>query len=779
MAHWQLKGKSRIVNVIMVLITFSLIFGCASKTNKEEASGSQAIQSSSPEKSISAGRMINAVEVLQKSDRTVEIQINGNQKLVYTSIKQSFPFGIAIYLPETGISETLNTNFPTVSDIEKISVQYADTKKTTAKIEILLNDDLDYTVANAETSLTFFLSKKAEADRAESKITVQNVQPSTEIKSDIQTASALTPVDIPNSTATLSDIQFTTDQEGNSDIHIKTSHPVKYHISSGKDKQLYLNLEKTIIPKHHQRPLITTYFKSAIERVLPMQEGSDTAGTSRIEINLRDQVPYHIFQNQEGIFLSFEPTSVQPPVFAKAKKSIGNTVTTQNIQASNTSGLSQDDLKEQSEIESITEELFGPPKVYTGEKIKLDFYETDIKNVFRILRSVSGINFAIDKDVTGKVTMTLDNPVPWDQVLDLVLKMNNLGKIQEGNVLRIATNDTLRNENLNRQEIINAKKKELDQKKSLEPLVTEYIPINYSDAEKEIQPHIAKILTDKRGVLSVDKRSNMLIITDTQEKVDQAKDIIYRLDRVTPQIMIEAKVVEVSDDFSRKLGAGLSLRRGQSPLPYNNPDFTLAMNAEPAEEAAFNFGSFNLYRIFGSTVTWLNAELTASEVKGDLKIVSSPRILTLDNKKAKIKQGLEIPYVLETWNDGEITKSILFKQVDLLLEVTPHVTPDRRISMTLHLTKNDIDAMVGGVPSISTNEADTELLVNDNDTIIIGGVVKKSISQSKSGFPFLMNIPGLGRLFRTDSNTDQRTEMLIFLTPKIVQLQQKSNIATD
>jgi type IV pilus assembly protein PilQ len=464
-------------------------------------------------------------------------------------------------------------------------------------------------------------------------------------------------------------------------------------------------------------------------------------------------------------------------VFTKATKKIINGSQTQTVAVSRekTGQLGEPGEADASidKKKTFEEEIFGKKKKYTGEKIKLDFYETDIKNVFRILRSVGKLNFAIDKNVEGKVTLTLENPVPWDQVLDLVLKMNNLGMKKEGNVIRTATLNTMKKEETLLQESIAARKKSLEQKKSFEPLVTEYIPINYSDADTDIKPHIEQIITEGRGKITVDKRTNMIIITDVQEKIDHAREIIFRLDKVTPQIMIEAKVVEVSKNFSRELGLGLSISETQTPHVGYDEDFTISLNNPVA--APINAGSFNFYRILGSNFINLNAQIAASEVKGDVKVVSSPRILTLDNKKAKIKQGLEYAYLERDDSGGS---SVKFKNIDLLLEVTPHVTPDNRISMTIYLTKNDIDSITNGVPSLSTNEAETELLVNNNDTIVIGGIVKTSTTDSSSGTPFLSGIPILGRLFRTEIDKDKRNELLIFITPAIVQLDQKKNAFT-
>ena len=232
-------------------------------------------------------------------------------------------------------------------------------------------------------------------------------------------------------------------------------------------------------------------------------------------------------------------------------------------------------------------------------------------------------------------------------------------------------------------------------------------------------------------------------------------------------------MVEVTKDFSRELGLGLSFTNSQTEYTGRSGDFTIALNSPVA--APVNAGSFNFYRILGSNFLSMNAQIAASETKGDVKVVSSPRILTLDNKSAKIKQGLEYAYLERDDTGGS---SVKFKNIDLLLEVTPHVTPDKRIAMKVYLTKNDIDSVTSGVPTLSTNEAETELLVNNNDTIVIGGIVKTTDNKSSSGTPFLSGIPVLGRLFRTDMGKDKRNELLIFITPSIVQLEQKRNTFT-
>jgi type IV pilus assembly protein PilQ len=322
-------------------------------------------------------------------------------------------------------------------------------------------------------------------------------------------------------------------------------------------------------------------------------------------------------------------------------------------------------------------------KKFTGEKIALDFFQTDIKNVFRILREVSGKNFAIDKDVSGKVTLTLEKPVPWDQVLDLVLRMNQLGMIVEGDIYRIATLATLKTENDLRKAQIAALQKEKEQIKALEPLETRYIPISYSDAKTEILPHIENILTKDRGSATVDEKNNQVIITDTAAKVSQAEEIAMLIDKVTAQVIIEARVVEVEENFTKEIGINWSGSIGPVNMNEHGTEYTnnIAMNY-----AADTTNGFELiYDKIAGTPFYLDAKLTAIEANGNGKILSAPKIVTLNNKKAMISQGSEVGYLERDSSGGS---SVKFKKVDLKLEVTPHVTPDNRISMTIFITKN-------------------------------------------------------------------------------------------
>jgi type IV pilus assembly protein PilQ len=411
-------------------------------------------------------------------------------------------------------------------------------------------------------------------------------------------------------------------------------------------------------------------------------------------------------------------------------------------------------------------------KKYVGEKIAVDFFRTNIKNVFRIIREVSGENFAIDKDVTGEVTLTLEKPVPWDQVLSLVLKMNQLGSKYEEGIMRVATLETLAKEEEERQKKLEAKRKAENQ----EELITAFIRISYIDA-MEIGKHLVEDgkfennqgiskFNPERGKVSIDSTNNMIVMSDVARAIKRARQIVQKLDRVTPQVLIEARIVEASSSFSRDLGVSLSGSVGPFGTS-TTKDFSFAATNPPSSSRG-SLG-INFSKLTGTPMV-LNATIEAAESKGQVKIISTPKILTLDNKTATITQGLEYPYLERDDAGGS---SVKFKPIELKLEVTPQVTPDNRIAMKITIENNEVGAIIAGAQSFTTKKAKTELLVNDGDTVIIGGIRKTRKDTGESGVPGLMKIPVLGWLFKTESKEDSLEELLIFITPRIVQLEQR------
>ncbi|MFC1798918.1 type IV pilus secretin PilQ [Thermodesulfobacteriota bacterium] len=569
-----------------------------------------------------------------------------------------------------------------------------------------------------------------------------------------------------NQPAWVNRIDFSSEAEGKSTIIIGTTQPVKYTIKKIAENRLQLKLMNTRLPDYRKRPLITTRFESAIDRILPF-EAPAHKDASLFAIEMREAVPYFVEQADNLIMVHFEASTRPPQPLAATKLPDWKKVVKETA-------IVAPEMPEAKKPEEMV--IHGETKVYTGEKIALDFYETDIKNVFRILREVSKKNFAIDKGVSGKVTLTLETPVPWDQVLDLILKMNGLGMSVEGDIIRIAKKATLDKEDAARKKKAADKKKlikaEKKEEKALEPMVTEYISINYASATSEVLPMVKPILTPKRGTITVDDRNNQLIITDVKAVIQQAKEIVLKIDQVTPQVLIEARIVEATNSFTRAVGVNWAIAGGPNENLSNRlgGDLTYAMNAtNPPTSSLGSFG-INFSRIVGTPFDIINATISASETQGDLNIISAPKILTLNNKAATITQGVRYPY--NKLVDGETRTE--FIDVNLQLEVTPLVTPDDRINMQLFVSNNEIGAVINNAQSFTTKEARTELLVNDGETVVIGGIRKTTKRNDVSGVPVFKDMPVIGWLFKSKGITDNKEELLIFITPKIVKLKQRN-----
>ncbi|HSO63003.1 MAG TPA: type IV pilus secretin PilQ [Desulfobacterales bacterium] len=577
-------------------------------------------------------------------------------------------------------------------------------------------------------------------------------------------------------------VEFAGEAAGKSTVIIGTTRPVQYDLVKTSDRRASLRLMNTHVPEQHLRPLITSRFDSAVDRVTPSQDKQAAV----VAIDLREGVSYSAEQVGNVIRVNFADSAIppkpyedaQPPAWKAGTATIPEgrpmpayePMPAKGAAASKTVAVA----KAVSAVETDSKEK---EKVYTGEKIALDFYDTDIKNVFRILQEISGKNFAIDKGVTGKVTLALQKPVPWDQVLDLVLKMNQLGVTQEGDILRVASLATLQQEEKMRQAQLKAEQDSKKQEEEGEPLVTVYLPVNYSTAKTEVLPHLSMISTKDRGKISVDERNNQIIFTDTAEKVKMAKEIVAKIDTVTAQVSIEARVVEANSTFSREIGfdwgtitidafkIGGAAKVGPTTYQANNIPTTF----RPDNTLGFNFST-----LFGTNIAIVDAKLSASELEGKTTIISSPKIVTLNHKEAIIKQGLEIPYQEPT--SSGLTSAVVFKKVDLLLKVTPNVSMDHRIVMKIFITKNDVVDPTAQVPALSTNEATTEILVDDGDTIVIGGILKDTKKLTEQGIPGLRKLPAMGWLFRSERSELQKNELLIFITPRVIQMEQRQTM---
>jgi len=401
---------------------------------------------------------------------------------------------------------------------------------------------------------------------------------------------------------------------------------------------------------------------------------------------------------------------------------------------------------------------------YAGKKISLNLVDTDVKQIFRLFHEISGLNFVLDPAVDGKVTIVLDN-VPWDQALDIILKNNGLDKQFENNVIRIAPTQKLAAEAAQRKQLKEAKDLEV------EP-ITITRTLSYAKAEE-----VEKVIRDggilsTRGKVMVDKRTNALIISDIPKKLQPLDQLISTLDSETPQVMIEARIVETSKSFSQDLGikwgmnaiADASRGTGTGLVFPANASARYGLNlpgAGTASTLAFSFG--NILDSFT-----LDIALSDLETEGRGRILSSPKIATQNNERAEIEQGVRIPVVSTTATEINVE----FVSASLRLAVTPQITADGTVAMDVTVENNSPDFVnrVGDVPPIRTQRAQTKILVADGGTAVIGGIFTINEGQSEVGVPWFRKIPGLGWLFKTRNITNENRELLIFITPKIVKI---------
>ncbi|MGQ7960722.1 type IV pilus secretin PilQ [Pseudomonas sp. SP16.1] len=422
---------------------------------------------------------------------------------------------------------------------------------------------------------------------------------------------------------------------------------------------------------------------------------------------------------------------------------------------------------------------------YTGEKLSLNFQDIDVRSVLQLIADFTDLNLVASDTVAGNITLRLQN-VPWDQALDLVLKTKGLDKRQVGNVLLVAPAD----------EIAARERQELEAQKQiaeLAPLRRELIQVNYakaSDMAKLFQSVTgAEGAADTRGSITVDDRTNSIIAYQTQERLDELRRIVAQLDIPVRQVMIEARIVEANVDYDKALGVrwggahtrgnwsvygkdgATSFDEGQAFLPGTDTvgDFTLEDGVSPVPFVDMGVvGSTSGIGIgFLTDNVTLDLQLSAMEKTGNGEIVSQPKVVTSDKETAKILKGQEVPYQQAASSGATET---MFKEAALSLEVTPQITPDNRIIMEVKVTKDapDFARALNGVPPINKNEVNAKVLVNDGETIVLGGVFSNTQTKAVEKVPFLGDLPYLGRLFRRDIVTDNKAELLVFLTPRIM-----------
>jgi len=430
------------------------------------------------------------------------------------------------------------------------------------------------------------------------------------------------------------------------------------------------------------------------------------------------------------------------------------------------------------EEEKKRKEKFG----FTGERLSLNFQDIEVRSVLQLLADFTGLNLVVSDSVRGNLTLRLKN-VPWDQAMDIILKTKGLDKRKAGNVILIAPTD----------EIAAREKLELEARKQveeLERLRTEFIKVNYAKAGE-----MASLLKQKdnailspRGSVSVDERTNTLLVKDTNTSLANVRILLAELDIPIRQVLIETRVVIANDDFSKELGVRFGVSRdSQGTTVPGDAGYTsgslngidqLVNDQALVQQDRLNVnlpvqnpaGSFALALAKLPFGTLLELELSAAQIEGRGEVVSSPRVITADSHTARIEQGVEIPYL--ELDDGSAT--LKFRKAVLSLEVTPQITPDDRIIMDLDVHKDSVGETVSfgsglSAPSIDTREVQSQLLVDNGQTVVLGGIYETEKANQVTRVPFFSDLPFIGGLFKSTIEVDDRSELLIFVTPKILQ----------
>jgi type IV pilus assembly protein PilQ len=549
-------------------------------------------------------------------------------------------------------------------------------------------------------------------------------------------------------------------------------------------------------------------------RTIDFRRGSD--GTGRVIVQLTDpRTPVNVRQEGNQIVVDFAGT-LMPKNLMRRYDVQDFATPVQTVDAVRVEGSSRLVISAQGDFEqlayqsdnqytieikpSLKRTAQEEKKEYTGERLTLNFQDIDVRSVLQLLADTSGQNIVVSDSVTGNLTLRLQN-VPWDQALDIVLRTKGLDKRRQDNVIIIGPTEEL----ASREKAELAAHKEVQE---LSPTHTEFMQVNYAkvaDLQKLIKSTNAKeSMLSARGSLSIDERTNTLLVQDTADKLADIRRLVQTLDVPVKQVLIEARIVIVSDTFERDLGArfgvttaqqngpgGLlavtgngigadtitssgiaNIAAGNRPLPATTP--ALDNRYQVNLPAANTNGSIGISLLGGSYL--VDLELSAAQNEGKSETISSPRVITANQKQATIMQGVEIPYQ-ESASSGATTTQ--FKNAVLSLKVTPLITPDNRVILDLDVADDSVGQQVtsatgGSVPSIDTREIITQVLVNDGQTVVLGGILDTTKTKQANKVPFLAEIPILGNLFKSTVDINNKTELLIFITPKI--LREGSNL---
>ena len=535
------------------------------------------------------------------------------------------------------------------------------------------------------------------------------------------------------------DIAFRRGKEGEARITVDLSDPNAGIDIRQQGQNLVVDFVKVSVPDALRKRLDVTDFATPVVSLNTIQQGAN----ARMTITTRGLWEHNAYQTDNQFVIEVKPV-----------------------------------------IENPNKLVQGSRGGYQGEKLSLNFQNVEVRRLLQVIGEFTGMNMVVSDSVCGSITLILKD-VPWDQALDIILQQKGLDMRKNGNVILIAP----------REEIATKEKLEFESKAQigdLEPLRTESYQLNYQKAEA-----IQKLLTDpnqrmlsKRGSAVVDARTNILFVQDTPSRLEDVRLLIAKVDLTVKQVMIEARIVEAGDSFAKNLGVRLGyndtsggntgskvnvLGGGSlSDTGFNTgqistvPLFPESLSVNlPATPRAGNAGVFSMILFNSAKTVFLNAEISALESDGKGKVISSPRVMTANQVEAIIEQGVEIPYQQATSSGAT---SVTFRKANLSLKVKPQITPDGKITMTLDINKDTPNTRLstGAGVAIDTKHVKTEVLVENGGTVVIGGIYTQEVRDNTQRIPFFGDLPYIGWLFKNREWIDDKTELLVFITPRIV-----------
>jgi len=720
--------KRKLIYCLILYLIVIGLWGCASTSRTQEA--------------IETPRL-TAITGIEVNDNMVII--TADNPFIYTIYRPGDPYKLIVDIPEVTIGGLTSRIISKSAGITEIIPSQIDAPTVMTRLEMLLQTPAVVEQEYNNNTLTLTLKEQAPQDMPTGVFTDKTAP-----------SGVTTPVMKPLAKATeISSISFEQQLE-TVNLSIRGNGSIMPNIFPLDDR---IVIDVTGVAMNAAVPLEVI---SPVRGIRSDQQGDKV----RLVVDIKEQTNFDVTAIGDSIVIAFQRPEGEIPASTSLTDMLAEDV--EDLEESSEADVMADD--ERDILTGKNMSLLQEGK-YTGKKISLDFQDADIVPIFRLLADISGYNIVVSPQVKGKLTMKLIN-VPWDQALDLILKTFSLGKVVQGNIIRIAPYNVFAKE---REEAVKA----LSAGVKAEPLVMKIFPISYADV-KVVEGSIrsAKLLTE-RGSTSTDSRTSTMLVKDVAIVFPEIEKLLAMLDTPTPQVLIEARIVEVNTanvlDLGIQWGAfiigadGLSQLGGFSGLgtgTFTGENFAVDFpgGATGGGGSGFTFGMLNPARSMG-----LDVQLSAYETLGKLKIISNPRIITLDNKEAKILQGKSIP-VRKLTTEGTISTE--FKDVTLELTVKPHIAPDETISMIINIKKEELDPTlpsIEGVPSTDKKEAKTSVIIANGETVVIGGVYKITKSTTDEGIPGLMKIPILGWLFKRTEIQTQTQELLIFITPRIVE----------